>query len=93
MQLENISINLLSSSTPLKFKLGKSIIFKSLHPLNIFSIFVTFDVSKLDKFKEVKLLHSLNKLSIVFTFPVLKLEISIHFNDSHLQNIWPKFIV
>ena len=55
----------------------KLIYFKLLSPANIYSISVTFDVSKLDKSIEVNLSHRRNIACIFSAFDVLKFDKSI----------------
>lgn len=57
------------------------------HPSNIDSIFLTEEVSKLERSSEVSLLQLKNILDMLVTEEVLKLERSMEVSSPQLENI------
>ena len=68
-------------------KFDKSIDFKEWQLLNMDSIEITFDVSKLNKFRDFKLIHPLNIELISSTFDVCIFFNCISSNLEHPSNI------
>ena len=74
--------------TCIVLKLDKSSSSKEEHPLNIYSILLTLEVTKLFNINDVNLEQLLNKKPILLAFCVLKFDVSKLSKEEQLLNIF-----